>query len=159
MIEAQEDGERFRASALGEPGDRICLALKAEAFEAIVFVKRRPAAIRRTRGNELMEVLPPIFFSSLSFRFLTMERKRKVDLGDDDPPLRRSGGTSGERFGAQEASNKGENGGGGGGENGHLAATRTDALLRRFDETAKVSPYTGREYSKKYFDILEKRKG
>ena len=91
----------------------------------------------------------------------TMERKRKVDLGDDDPsPAAAAAGTSGsDSARKKQANGGGENGGGGGGENGHSAAAKNNALLRQFDETAKVSPYTGREYSKKYFDILEKRKG
>ena len=50
---------------------------------------------------------------------------------------------------------------GGGGENGNAqaAAAANGKHMREFDESATVSPYTGRDYSKKYFDILEKRKG
>jgi pre-mRNA-splicing factor ATP-dependent RNA helicase DHX15/PRP43 len=52
------------------------------------------------------------------------DRKRKLDLGDADPSVKR---------GASE-------GGGAGGEDG-------------------LNPYTGRPYSPRYYEILEKRKG
>lgn len=88
-----------------------------------------------------------------------MERKRKVDLGDDDPSPAGAAGTSG--GGSDSARKRQANGGGGGGENGNAqaAAAANGKHMREFDESATVSPYTGRDYSKKYFDILEKRKG
>jgi len=88
-----------------------------------------------------------------------MERKRKVDLGDDDPSPAGAAGTSG--GGSDSARKRQANGGGSGGENGNAqaAAAANGKHMREFDESATVSPYTGRDYSKKYFDILEKRKG
>ena len=87
-----------------------------------------------------------------------MERKRKVDLGDDDPSPAGAAGTSG---GGSDSARKRQANGGGGGENGNAqaAAAANGKHMREFDESATVSPYTGRDYSKKYFDILEKRKG
>ena len=97
-----------------------------------------------------------------------MERKRKVDLGDEDPSpaAAAAAGTSG--GGSDSARKRQANGGGGGGGedanggNAQVAAAangKHQHSLREFDEKATVSPYTGREYSKKYFEILEKRKG
>lgn len=90
-----------------------------------------------------------------------MERKRKVDLGDEDPssPAAAAAGTS--SGGSDSARKRQANGGGG--EDGSNAAAAANGKqqhpMREFDEKATVSPYTGRDYSKKYFDILEKRKG
>ena len=92
-----------------------------------------------------------------------MERKRKVDLGDNDPSPAAAAGTSGGSDSARKRQANGGSGGGGGEDgNGNAAAAAANGKqhsLREFDETATVSPYTGRDYSKKYFDILEKRKG
>ena len=92
-----------------------------------------------------------------------MERKRKVDLGDDDPfsSASAAAGTSGSDSARKRRANGGSVGDGDEEGNGGNAAAAANGkhLLREFDETATVSPYTGREYSKKYFDILEKRKG
>ena len=91
-----------------------------------------------------------------------MERKRKVDLGDEDPssPAAAAAGTS---SGGSDSARKRQANGGGGGEDGSNAAAAANGKqqhpMREFDEKATVSPYTGRDYSKKYFDILEKRKG
>lgn len=95
-----------------------------------------------------------------------MERKRKVDLGDEDPSPATAAAetTSG---GSDSARKRQANGGSsGGGEDGNGNAQAAAAAngkqqhqMREFDEKATVSPYTGRDYSKKYFDILEKRKG
>ena len=81
-----------------------------------------------------------------------MERKRKVDLGDEDPAPTTSGGGGG--GGSDSARKRQANG-----ENAAAANGNPSKLLRDFDEAATVSLYTGRDYSKKYFDILEKRKG
>ena len=91
-----------------------------------------------------------------------MDRKRMVELGDEGPAAAAAGTSGG---GGSDSARKRQANGGGGGENGGgnaqaaAAANGKPPLLREFDEAATISPYTGRDYSKKYFDILEKRKG
>ena len=91
-----------------------------------------------------------------------MERKRKVDLGDEDPSPAAADAAGRSSGGGGSDSARKRQANGGGHENGHAAAAangKSGIKLREFDEAATVSPYTGRDYSKKYFDILEKRKG